>query len=138
MTEAVTQITGIAEFPAGTTGDLNGASVRLFTYENQINWATGETVESGTIAVSGRKVPFNLTGFPPGEYILDIWKDNDNDRVWASTGDYCGVYGHLDFTVPNFNVLAGSHFKPTKFQISEDETVRLDITVYLAPTGINI
>ncbi len=54
----------------------------------------------------------------PGNYYLDVWKDNDNDNVW-SVGDFVGWYGSGALSAPAL----------TEFQITEGQTVTINVSM---------
>jgi hypothetical protein len=121
VTAAVTQITGTAHFLAGVNGDLNNSKVSIYTSLD--NWNINSPIKFGAVSGSGASASFTLTGVNPGNYWLDIWKDNDNDGVWATSGDYVGWYGTGGL----------SNFALSEFQIANGQTVVLDIPMYIVP-----
>jgi uncharacterized protein (DUF2141 family) len=113
-----TQIVGTASFPAGTSGDLSNSKVSIYTsYEN---WLANQPIEFGSVTGSGASVSFTLANINPGNYYLDVWKDNDNDAGW-STGDFLGWYGSGGLGSPNL----------TEIQISEGQTVNVNISMFI-------
>lgn len=84
-----TGISGTASFLAGTAGDLNNAKVSLYTSLD--NWDSNSPVKFGAVTGSGASATFRLSA-NPGNYYLDIWKDNDNNSFW-SANDFVGWYG---------------------------------------------
>lgn len=86
----VTQITGTANFPAGTSGDLSNAKVSIYTSWD--NWNANTPIKFGAVTGAGASVSFTISNINPGNYYLDVWKDNDNNAQW-SFGDYVGWYG---------------------------------------------
>lgn len=121
VTSAVTQgtqVTGTVNFPAGTSGDLSNAKVSLYTsYEN---WNNNQPIKFGAVTGSGSSVSFTITGVNPGNYYLDVWKDNDNDGTW-STGDFVGWYGEGGLGSPSL----------TEFQIVEGQTFNITGLMYI-------
>ncbi|MFK5855278.1 MAG: PKD domain-containing protein [Bacteroidota bacterium] len=90
VNQAVTQITGTASFPAGSSGDLGNAKVSIYTsYEN---WNINNPLQYVAATGTGSNVTFSITNMPAGIYYLDVWKDNDNSASW-SAGDYVGWFG---------------------------------------------
>jgi hypothetical protein len=53
----------------------------------------------------------------PGNYILDVWKDVDNNGKW-SYGDYVGWYGSGSLANPSFGPI----------QINNGQTIVCDVT----------
>ncbi|HPT14442.1 MAG TPA: hypothetical protein PK796_06590 [Bacteroidales bacterium] len=115
---AITQITGTAKFPAGTSGDLSNAKVSIYTsYEN---WVYNQPIKFGSVTGAGASVAFTLSDVNPGNYYLDVWKDIDNDGNW-SVGDYVGWYGSGGLGSPSL----------TEFQIAQGETKNFSINMYI-------
>lgn len=115
---AVTQITGTARFPAGVSGDLANSKVSIYTSYD--NWNANQPIKFAAVTGSGATVSFSLTNVNPGNYYLDVWKDNDNSAFWSS-GDFIGWYGSGGLGSPML----------TEFQISQGQTVSLDVQMYI-------
>lgn len=115
---AVTQVTGTACFPAGTSGDLSNAKVSLYT--SYANWNANQPVKFGAVTGTGATVSFTVVGVNPGNYYLDVWKDVDNSGTWTS-GDFVGWYGSGGL---------GSPFL-TEFQIGEGQTFSCTVDMYI-------
>ncbi len=115
---AVTQVTGSARFPAGTSGDLSNAKVSLYTSYD--NWNANQPIKFSAVSGTGATVSFTITGVNPGNYYLDVWKDVDNSGTWT-IGDYVGWYGSGGLGSP---VL-------TEFQISEGQTFSCTVDMYI-------
>lgn len=122
VTAPVTQVTGIASFPAGTSGDLANSKVSLYT--SLENWDNNQPIKFGVVSGSGASVSFTISDVNPGNYYLDVWKDNDNDGYW-STGDFEGWYGSGGLGSPDL----------TEFQIAEGETFNCSISMYIDNKG---
>ena len=118
VTQAATQITGTASFPAGTSGDLSNAKVSIYTSWD--NWVNNQPIKFGAVTGAGASVSFTLSGVNPGNYYLDVWKDNDNDGWW-SLGDFVGWYGSGGLGSPSL----------TEFQIGEGETFNCNVQMYI-------
>ena len=118
VTPGVTQVTGTATFAAGSSGDLSNAKVSLYT--SLANWNTNTPVKFGVVSGSGASATFVLAGLNPGNYYLDVWKDNDNNATW-STGDFVGWYGSGGLGSPNL----------TEFQIADEETKSFTIEMQI-------
>ncbi len=118
VSQATTQITGTASFPAGTSGDLSNAKVSIYTTWD--NWVSNQPIKFGAVTGSGASVTFSLTDVNPGNYYLDIWKDNNNDGFWTA-GDYVGWYGSGGLGSPNL----------TEFQISDGESKNFTIQMWI-------
>ena len=119
VTAPVTQITGTASFPAGTSGDLSNAKVSIYTSLD--NWNNNSPVKFGTVSGSGASVSFTLSNINPGNYYLDVWKDVDNNGIWT-TGDYVGWYGSGGLGSPAL----------TEIQITEGQTFSCTVEMYIA------
>lgn len=111
---AVTQITGTASFQAGSSGDLSNSKISIYT--SLTAWNNNSPIKFGVVTGSGANVSFTLTDVNPGNYYLDVWKDNDNSGGWSS-GDFVGWYGIGGMGSPNL----------TEFQISEGETFNCSV-----------
>ncbi len=122
VTAAVTQITGTASFPAGTTADLSNSKVSIYT--SLENWNINSPIKWGAVTGSGANVSFTLTNVNPGNYYLDVWKDRDNDGFW-SRDDFVGWYGSGGLGSPNL----------TEFQVTDGQTFNCDITMFFAKGG---
>ncbi len=116
--KAVTQITGTAKFPAGTSGDLSNSKVSLYTSYN--NWLNNQPIKFGAVSGSGASVNFTLTNVNPGNYYLDVWKDIDNSGGWSTT-DYVGWYGSGGLGSPSL----------TEFQIADGQTFSCSVDMYI-------
>lgn len=121
----VTQVVGTASFPAGTSGDLSNAKVSIYTSWD--NWNANQPIKFTSAQGSGASVSFTITDINPGNYYLDVWKDNDNDAFW-SVGDFVGWYGTGGLGSPSL----------TEFQIGEGETFNVSVSMYIiAKNGPN-
>lgn len=118
VTQAVTQVTGTASFPAGTSGDLSNAKVSLYTSYD--NWNANQPIKFGAVSGSGASVNFTLSNVNPGNYYLDVWKDIDNSGFW-SAGDYIGWYGSGGLGSPAL----------TEFQIAQGQTFNVTVQMYI-------
>ncbi len=118
VTQPVTTIAGTARFPAGVSGDLSNAKVSIYTSWD--NWNANQPVRYVAATGSGSTVSFSMVDVAPGNYYLDIWKDNDNDSWWSS-GDYVGWYGSGGLGSPSL----------TEFQIAQGETKNFTVDMYI-------
>ena len=112
----VTQVIGTASFPPGVNGNLNNAQVALYT--SIANWNVYSPIKFVAVSSSGASASFTIPNVNPGNYYLDVWKDNDNDNVW-SVGDFVGWYGSGALSAPEL----------TEFQISEGQTVTINVSM---------
>ena len=113
-----TQIVGTASFPAGTSGDLSNSKVSIYTSYD--NWLNNQPLKYGAVTGSGSSVSFTLPEVNPGNYYLDIWKDNDNDAIW-SVGDFVGWYGSGGLGSPSL----------TEIQIQEGQTITVTVSMWI-------
>jgi hypothetical protein len=121
----VTQVTGTATFPAGTSGDLSNSKVSLYlTYDD---WLNNTPVKFGAVTGSGAAVTFVISGLNAGNYYLDVWKDIDNSGTWSS-GDYVGWYGSGGLGSPAL----------TPFQLSTGATFNCPVTMYIIAKGTSV
>ncbi len=116
VSQPVTKITGTANFPAGSSGDLSNAKVSLYTSYD--NWNSNNPIQYTAATGSGSNVSFELTDVTPGIYYLDVWKDNDNSGGW-SFGDFVGWYGDGGLGAPSL----------TEISIQEGQTKNVTITM---------
>jgi hypothetical protein len=123
--EAVTQVTGTARFPAGTSGDLSNAKVSLYTTID--NWNFNQPIKFGAVSGSGASVSFTILGVNPGNYYLDVWKDIDNSGTWTS-GDFVGWYGSGGLGSPAL----------TEFQVAQGQTFSCTVDMYIIAKGGNL
>jgi len=123
--QAVTQVTGSARFPAGTSGDLSNSKVSLYTTID--NWNYNQPIKFVSASGSGATVSFTITGVNPGNYYLDVWKDIDNSNTWTS-GDFVGWYGSGGLGSPAL----------TEFQIAQGQTFNCTVDMYIIAKGGNL
>lgn len=113
-----TSVRGTASFPAGTSGDLSNAKVSIYTSWD--NWLNNQPIKFGAVTGTGSSVSFTLNDVLPGNYYLDIWKDNDNSATWT-TGDFVGWYGSGGLGSPTL----------TEFQITQGQSVSMTINMFI-------
>ena len=113
-----TQVNGVASFQAGVNGNLNNAQVGLYLSVN--DWVNYSPIVWTRITESGAVVNYTITNVVPGNYYLDIWKDNDNDGAW-SVGDFAGTL--------NSGALSAAGLVP--FQIAEGQTKTFNISMVI-------
>ena len=118
VTAPVTQVIGTASFQAGVNGDLNNAQVAIYLSVN--DWVNYSPIKYTRITGSGAVVSYSLTNVNPGNYYLDIWKDNDNSGAW-SVGDFAGTL--------NSGALNAAGLIP--FQIATGETKTFNINMVI-------
>ncbi|MBT8380211.1 MAG: PEGA domain-containing protein [Ignavibacteria bacterium] len=96
-----TTATGTGSLPPGVSGSISNTRVALYTDLN--NWNLDITFKFGACDANGN---YTLADFVPGNYFMDAWKDNDNNSVWGSSGDYIWIFGSGTF--PNYTLVAKS------------------------------
>ncbi len=94
-------ITGQFSLPAGASGSVDNARVALYTSQAEFDQ---ENPIRTTAVVSGGTYTFS--GVNPGNYYLDVWKDNDNSRSYTA-GDFYGAYTTNGSNASAFSVVAG-------------------------------
>ena len=113
-----TEINGIASFPSGTSGNLAGSVVSIYT--NYDNWLNNLPHRKGGVDGTGSSVTFSLQDVPEENYYLDIWKDNDNNAVW-SKGDFVGWYGSGGLGSPSL----------TEIQVSQGKIINIEVRMWI-------
>lgn len=111
-------VSGTAFFPAGTAGDLSNAKVSL--YVTLDDWNNNVPILFGACQGAGASVTFSLTNVNPGNYYLDVWKDNDFSAFW-SVGDFVGWYGSGGLGSPSL----------TPFQLAQGGSFTCQINMYI-------
>jgi hypothetical protein len=117
-----TKITGTAKFPAGVSGDLSNAKVSIYTSYD--NWLYNQPIKFAAVTGGGATVNFTLNDVNPGNYYLDVWKDNDNSATWT-VGDFVGWYGSGGLGSPSL----------TEFQIAQGQTFNVILDMYIIAKG---
>ena len=112
-----TGVSGTASFLAGTAGDLNNAKVSLYTSLD--NWNNNSPIKFGAVTGSGASATYRLSA-NPGNYYLDIWKDNDNNSFW-SANDFVGWYGQGGLGSPAL----------TEIKLQQAQNFTSNITMYI-------
>jgi hypothetical protein len=114
-----TRLHGTATFSTGTIGDLSNSRVALYaSLADRIAGFPQKTmvVTSGSYSM----INFTMEDVIPGDYFIDVWKDNDNSLTY-SNGDFLGWCGSGDLLNPKLD----------KVQISEGQTVEVIIQMYI-------
>lgn len=114
----ITQVQGVASFQAGVNSNLNNSQVGLYLSVN--DWINYSPIKWVRITESGAVVNYTIANVVPGNYYLDIWKDNDNDGAW-SVGDFAGML--------TSGALNASGLIP--FQIAEGQTMTFNISMFI-------
>jgi hypothetical protein len=86
-----TQLEVTAAFAVGMEGDLSNSRISLFSsLADRIARFPQKTMLTGPGSFS--ILSFTMDSVPPGNYFIDVWKDNDNSSSF-SNGDFLGWYG---------------------------------------------
>jgi len=112
-----TGVSGTCSFLAGTAGDLSNSKVSL--YSTLDNWNNNSPIKFGAVTGNGASVTYRLTA-NPGNYYLDIWKDNDNNGFWSAL-DFIGWYGSGGLGSPAL----------TEIQLQQAQNFQSNITMYI-------
>jgi len=110
-------ITGVGSLPAGVAGTIQNTRVAL--YISVDDWNFDRTFSFVACDGSGN---YSLTGIVPGVFYMDAWKDNDNDRIWGSSGDYVWINGSGVY--PNYTLA------PIQFPAG---TTSINFVIFLVP-----
>ena len=94
-------IDGVASLPAGVAGSISNTRVAL--YNSFDEWVFDQTF---AFDACDANVNYLMTNIVPGNYYFDAWKDNDNDLVWGTQGDY--VWWNGSGAWPNYVISARS------------------------------
>ncbi|MBK6365197.1 MAG: hypothetical protein IPF52_17675 [Saprospiraceae bacterium] len=89
-------------------------------YTTRDNWVNNNPIKFGAVNGVGAVVTFSLTNINPGNYYVDVWKDNDNNGFW-SAGDFVGIYGNLNLGADGL----------TEVQVGQGQTVSINIDMFI-------
>lgn len=81
-------IAGVGSLPPGVAGSIQNTRVAL--YISVDDWNFDRTFKFTACDANGN---YSMTGVVPGVFYMDAWKDNDNNQVWGSSGDYVWING---------------------------------------------
>ena len=110
-------ITGVGSLPAGVAGSIGNTRVGL--YISVDDWNFDRTFAFVACDNAGL---YSLANIVPGVFYMDAWKDNDNNSVWGSSGDYVWINGSGAF--PNYTLA------PIQFPAG---TTTVNFTIFLVP-----
>jgi hypothetical protein len=114
---AIIRISGVGFLPNTVEGDIQNTRVALYTSVQ--NWNFDITYAFTACDGSGN---YTMSGIVPGDYYMDAWRDNDNNGVWGSSGDYIWVNGSGGF--PNYTL------EPIRFCSG---TTTVDFELFVVP-----
>ncbi|MCW8804835.1 MAG: PEGA domain-containing protein [Ignavibacteriaceae bacterium] len=112
------KIVGVGSLPPGIVGSPEDTKVAL--YLSIDDWLYGRVFASTTCDGSGNYVLDNVT---PGVYYMDAWKDNDNNGIWGSSGDYIWLQGTGIY--PNYKLIP--------IQIAFGAVITIDFELFVVP-----
>jgi len=100
------KVTGVGSLPPGVVGSPEDTQVAL--YLSIEDWLYDRVFAFTTCDGSGN---YTLHNVIPGVYYMDAWKDNDNNGIWGSSGDYIWLHGtgiYPNYTLVPIQVAYGS------------------------------
>jgi len=116
-----TLLQGTATFAVGLEGDLSNSRVAIYaSMADRIAGFPLKSMFTGSGSFSILNFTMDLKDIDPGDYFVDVWKDNDNSLTY-SNGDYIGWYGSGDLLNPQL----------TKVHIVRGETAKVNIQMYI-------
>ena len=110
-------ISGVGSLPAGVAGSIQNTRVAL--YISVDDWNFDRTFKFTACDGNGN---YTMSGIVPGVFYMDAWKDNDNNQVWGSQGDYVWINGSGVY--PNYTLA------PIQFPVG---TTTINFVVFLVP-----
>jgi len=110
-------ISGVGSLPPGVAGSIQNTRVAL--YISVDDWNFDRTFAYVACDGTGN---YTMTGIVPGVFYMDAWKDNDNDRVWGTSGDYVWINGSGVY--PNYTLA------PIQFPAG---TTTVNFVIFLVP-----
>jgi hypothetical protein len=93
-------LSGTGSLPPLFIGDLQNTRVALFISVD--DWNLDRTFAFTACDGSGY---YTMTNVVPGVFYMDAWKDNDNDSLWGSPGDYVWVNGSEVWPNPTLSTI---------------------------------
>ena len=111
-------LSGVGSLPTGVVGDIRNTRVALFISID--DWNNDLTFAFATCDASGN---YAMSSLIPGMYYMDAWKDNDNNHIWGSSGDYVWVYGSGVY--PNYTL--------DTVKIPGFQTTTVDFKLFVVP-----
>ena len=112
------KITGVGSLPAGVVGSPESTEVAI--YLSVEDWLYDRIFAFTICDASGNYTLDNVT---PGDYYMDAWKDNDNNGIWGSSGDYIWLNGNG--TYPNYTLVP--------FQVAFGSTITINFELFVIP-----
>jgi len=98
--------TGTGSLPAGVSGSIGNTRVALYNTFDEWNFD-----QPFKFTACDNNGVYTMTNVVPGNYYIDAWKDNDNDQVWGTSGDYVWVNGsgaYPNYTLARKSFAAGA------------------------------
>jgi hypothetical protein len=112
------KITGVGSLPPGVVGSPEDTQVAL--YLSIDDWLYDRIFVFTTCDGSGNYTLDNVT---PGIYYMDAWKDNDNNEIWGSSGDYIWLHGTGIY--PNYTLVP--------IQVAFGAIITIDFELFVIP-----
>ena len=110
-------ISGTGSLPPGVAGSIQNTRVAL--YISVDDWNFDRTFKFTACDVSGL---YTMADVVPGVFYMDAWKDNDNNAIWGSSGDYVWINGSGVY--PNYTLA------PIQFPAG---TTTINFQIFLVP-----
>jgi hypothetical protein len=112
------KIVGVGSLPPGVVGSPEDTKIAL--YLSIDDWLYNRVFASTTCDGSGNYALENVT---PGVYYMDAWKDNDNNGIWGSSGDYIWLHGTGIY--PNYTLVP--------IQVAFGTIITIDFELFVIP-----
>ncbi len=124
VTAPITQITGIAQFEDGVSGDLSGTvGLLYYTWEKWYNLIYDHDEDFDVMTI-GEMAYFTITDIDPGSYWLEIIKDNNTAVGVPNFDDYWGLHGSAE---------AWQNPIADEIVVTEGQTSLCEIIIYEIP-----
>jgi len=112
------KITGVGSLPPGVVGSPEDTQVAL--YLSVEDWLYDRIFIFTICDGNGN---YTLNNITPGIYYMDAWKDNDNNGIWGSSGDYIWLNG--TGTYPNYIL--------EPFQVAFGSIITINFELFVIP-----
>jgi hypothetical protein len=112
------KIKGAASLPPGVVGSPENTEVAI--YLSVEDWLYDRIFAFTDCDAGGNYTLDNVT---PGVYYMDAWKDNDNNEIWGSSGDYIWLNG--TGTYPNYTL--------EPLQVAFASTITINFELFVIP-----
>ena len=112
------KIKGAGSLPPGVVGSPENTEVAI--YLSIEDWLYDRIFAFTDCDAGGNYTLDNVT---PGVYYMDAWKDNDNNGIWGSSGDYIWLNG--TGTYPNYTL--------EPLQVAFASTITINFELFVIP-----